>query len=337
MGSQVTPDSILQVGFGFWASKTLLSAVEIGVFSTLAAGPLRLEELQSRLVLHPRAARDFLDALVALKLLDRIGRDTYRNTDAADLYLDRAKQTYIGGILEMANKRLYPFWGQLTEALRTGEMQNEAKGGHDPFRAIYANPDTLENFLGAMTGISRPSAQAIARQFPWSDYTSFADIGCAQGAVCVELCRAHRHLTGIGFDLEPVRRMFEKFVCAEKLDERLSFQQGSFFDDPLPSADVLIMGHILHDWGLDTKMMLLEKAYAALRKGGAVLVYDAIIDDDRRENAMGLLMSLNMLIETPDGFDYTGADCRNWMQNAGFRDVRVERLAGPESMVIGIK
>jgi SAM-dependent methyltransferase len=337
MSTQVTPDSILQIGFGFWASKTLLSAVEIDVFSTLAAGPLRFEELQSRLVLHPRSARDFLDALVALKLLDRTDTDTYRNTDGADLYLDRAKPTYIGGILEMANKRLYPFWGRLTEALRTGEMQNEAKGGIDPFAAIYADPATLENFLGAMTGISRPAAQAIARQFPWRDYKSFVDIGCAQGAAGVALCRQHPHLTGIGFDLQPVQPVFEKFVRAEGLNDRLSFKAGSFFEDPLPAADVLIMGHILHDWGLDTKMMLLEKAHAALSKGGVVLVYDAIIDDERRENAMGLLMSLNMLIETHDGFDYTGPDCRGWMHKAGFRDVHVERLPGADSMVIGIK
>jgi hypothetical protein len=326
----------MQIGFGFWGSKTLLSAVELGVFSTLAAGPMPLEELRARLGLHPRSARDFLDALVALKLLDRTG-EVYRNTDATDRYLDRAKPSYVGGILEMANSRLYPFWGHLTEALRTGEMQNEAKGGANPFTAMYAEPAILENFLGAMTGISRPAAQAIARQFPWRDHKSFADIGCAQGAVGVELCRAHRHLAGIGFDLEPVRPVFEAFVRAENLSDRLSFRAGSFFENPLPTADVLIMGHILHDWGLDTKMMLLEKAHGALPKGGALLVYDAVIDDERRENAMGLLMSLNMLIETADGFDYTGADCRSWMQKTGFREVRVEPLPGPDSMVIGIK
>ena len=121
------------------------------------------------------------------------------------------------------------------------------------------------------------------------------------------------------------------------LEDRLSFSHGSFFTDPLPSADVLVMGHILHDWNLDEKMMLLGKAYDALPEGGALVVYEALIDDDRRENVLGLLMSLNMLIETPGGFDYTGADCQAWMREVGFRSTRVEQLVGPDSMVIGVK
>ena len=333
----VSPEGILQIGFGFWASKTLLSAVELGVFTELAKAPLKLEDLRARLRLHPRGAQDFLDALVALKLLDR--KDgLYENTEAADLYLDRAKPSYVGGILEMANKRLYPFWHNLTEALQTGEMQNEAKGsGADPFAAIYSDPANLEVFLGAMTGISRPMGQAMAVLFPWADYRSFADIGCAQGALGVELCLAHPHLTGIGFDLAPVGPVFAKHVRAEGLEGRLCFQAGDFFHDPLPGADVLVMGHILHDWDLETKRMLLRKAHAALPDGGAVVVYDAMIDDARRENAMGLLTSLNMLIETPGGFDYTGADCQAWMIEAGFRETRFQRLPGSHAMVVGIK
>jgi hypothetical protein len=100
---------------------------------------------------------------------------------------------------------------------------------------------------------------------------------------------------------------------------------------------VLVMGHILHDWDLGQKKGLIAKAYAALPAGGALLVYEALIDDERRQNAFGLLMSLNMLIETPGGFDYTGADCRGWMREAGFRDTRVEHLVGPDSMVVGVK
>ena len=97
------------------------------------------------------------------------------------------------------------------------------------------------------------------------------------------------------------------------------------------------MGHVLHDWGIDDKRMLLRKAYDALSEGGALIVYESIIDDDRSKNAFGLMMSLNMLIETPAGFDYTGADCQGWMKEAGFRETRVEHLVGPDSMVIGIR
>lgn len=337
MSALPSPDGIMQLGLGFWGSKTLLSACELGLFSELAAGSLSLEELSERFQLHPRSARDFLDALVALKMLTRDG-DRYANMPAATMFLDRAKPTYIGGMLEMANARLYPFWGSLTEALRTGELQNEAKaGGQSFFAALYADPMRLEGFLKAMTGLSLGSAAAIAEKFPWAQYRTFVDLGTAQGGLPVQVALAHPHLTGVGFDLPVVGPIFDEYVRAHGLSGRLRFQPGDFFQDSLPSADVIVMGHILHDWDLDEKRHLIAKAFDALPEGGAFIAFDSVIDDERRENAFGLLMSLNMLIETPGGFDYTGADCAAWMRNAGFRETRVEHLVGPDSMVIGIK
>jgi O-methyltransferase domain/Dimerisation domain len=333
-----TPDGIMQLGLGFWGSKTLLSAVELGLFTELAKEqPLDDETLSERLMLHPRSARDFLDALVALGMLKRDG-DRYANTAETDLFLDRAKPSYVGGILEMANARLYPFWGSLTEALRTGQLQNEAKGGGENFfAAIYADPARLKGFLEAMSGISLGPAMAIANKFPWERYETFVDVGAAQGGLPVQVALAHEHLSGGGFDLPPVGPVFEEYVDSHNLGDRLRFYAGDFFEDPLPAADVLVMGHVLHDWDLEVKRMLLAKAYETLPEGGALIVYDAVIDDDRSENAFGLLMSLNMLIETPGGFDYTGADCTSWMREAGFRETRVEHLVGPDSMVVGIK
>lgn len=331
------PDHILQVGLGFWASKTLLSAIELGVFTELARHPLPLAELQGRLGLNPRSARDFFDALVALGFLERTG-ETYHNTPATALYLDKRKSSYVGGILEMANHRLYPFWAHLTEALRTGRPQNEARDGSIPmFEALYADPARLKEFLKAMTGISHGSNQAIARQFPWSGYATFADVGTAQGDLAVQIAAHNPHLQGIGYDLAEVAPIFEDYALSNGVAGRLRFQAGDFFKEPLPSVDVITMGHILHDWDLETKRMLIRKAHDALPEGGVLVVYEAIIDDDRRRNAFGLLMSLNMLIETPGGFDYTGADCQGWMTEAGFRETRVEQLVGPDSMVIGAK
>jgi hypothetical protein len=332
-----TPDQIMQLGLGFWGSKTLLSAIELGVFSALASGTARERDLRARLDLHERSCRDFLDALVALGMLDR-GPDGYRNTPAADLFLDRAKPTYVGGLLEMANARLYGFWGSLIEALHTGELQNEAKGGgEDLFAALYKDPDRLRGFLAAMTGISAGAAIAIAQQFPWDRYQTFCDVGSAQGAVPVQLALQHPHLTGIGFDLPTVGPIFEDFIASVGLQDRVRFAAGDFFADPLPEADVLVMGHILHDWGMEHKLKLLRSAHDTLPDGGALIVYEAIIDDERRENAFGLLMSLNMLIETREGFDYTGADCRAWMADVGFRESYVQPLVGPDSMVVAIK
>src|SRR5947209_2210191 len=327
MTKEITPEGIIQLGLGFWGSKTLLSAIEIDLFSELAKGPLDANTIACRLGLHQRSIRDFLDALVALHMLERED-GKYRNTPETDLFLDREKPSYAGGILEMANARLYPFWGALTDGLRTGQPQNEAKSGGDPFKAIYADKKGLEDFLSAMTGISLGAAMAIAQKFPWEDYGTFIDIGCAQGGLPVQVASTHPHLTGGGFDLEAVRPVFEKYVAKHGWSDRLRFYAGSFFTDPLPTADVLVMGHILHDWNLEEKKMLLRKAYEALPANGALIVYEALIDDDRRENAFGLLMSLNMLIETPGGFDYTGADCRSWMRETGFRETRDEHLVG---------
>jgi O-methyltransferase domain/Dimerisation domain len=334
---QPSPDHILQVGIGFWASKTLLSAVELQLFTELAKQPLPLAELSARLGLHPRSARDFLDALVALHFLQR-NDGVYSNTPSTDLFLDNRKPSYIGGTLEMANHRLYPFWGNLTTALHTGEPQNEtSRGEPSPFISLYADPARLRGFLKAMTGISHGANMTIARQFPFKDYTSAIDVGTAQGDLISQVALANPHITGTGFDLPEVGPVFDDYIAANNLSTRVHFHPGSFFTDPIPSADVVMMGHILHDWDLPTKKMLIRKAYDALPTGGAFIAYDSIIDDDRSENAFGLLASLNMLIETPGGFDYTGADCIAWMQEAGFHSTRVEPLVGKDSMVIGIK
>ena len=333
----MTPERILQTGLAFWPAKTLLSAIEIGVFTELARGPEQFEVLSGRLGLHARSARDFLDTLTALGFLQRTG-DTYANTPETDLFLDRRKPSYVGGVLEMASHRLYPFWGHLTEALRTGLPQNELKGGGPGlFETLYAEPARLKEFMAAMTGISHGANLAIARAFPWGEYRSFVDVGTAQGDLAAQVALANPHLRGQGFDLPEVAPIFEEYVAGLGVADRIGFTPGSFFEHDLPKADVMMMGHVLHDWDLPTKRMLIGKAFDAVPGGGALIVYEAIIDNDRSKNAFGLMMSLNMLIETPGGFDYTGADCEGWMREAGFSQTRTEALVGPDSMVIGIK
>ncbi len=330
-GNELNPGSIMELGTAFWASRTFIAAVELGVFTELAQGPLALEALQTRVGLHARSSRDFLDALVSLKMLEREG-GTYRNTPETNLFLDKAKPTYIGGLLDMFSRRLYAHWAGLTDSLRTGVAQQT--GG---FEALYETPAKLREFLGAMTGVSIPTTRVLAQKFPWKDHKTFFDIGGAQGACSVQVALAHPHLTGGNFDLPEVGPVYEEYVKSFKLESRLKFRAGNFFKDELPTADVLVMGHVLHDWGLADKKKLLAKAYKALPAGGVLLVYEGLIDDDRRKNTFGLLMSLNMLIETKEGFDYTGADCIGWMKEAGFRQVRVEPLAGPHTMVVATK
>jgi cyclopropane fatty-acyl-phospholipid synthase-like methyltransferase len=340
MSATPTPERILQLGMGFWASKALLSAVELEVFTALGHGPLDAGALRDRVGIHPRGARDLFDALVALGLLAREG-ERYANAPETAAFLDRRSPTYVGGLLEMANARLYEHWGRLTEALRTGRPQNEAgqalADGRDTFEEMYADPERMRSFVQAMTGVSLASSEAIARQFPWPDVRSFVDLGTAEGGLPVVLARAHPHLEGIGLDLPAVRPHFEAYVARHGLEARVRFVGADMFEDELPRADVMVLGHILHGVGLEAKRRLLARVHGALPRGGFVIVHEALIDDERSRNAFGLLMSLNMLIETQEGFDYTGADCRGWMEDAGFSDVRVEHLVGPDSMVVGRK
>src|SRR5271154_5628592 len=279
----------MKVGLGFWPSKVLLSAVGMELFTDLSKGPQSLESIQGRMGLHPRASRDFLDALVALGFLLRAD-GIYSNTPDTDAFLDKNKPSYIGGILEMANHRLYGFWGHLTEALRTGQPQNEVRcGGAPVFETLYADPARLKQFLAAMTGISHGGNVAIASRFPWKNYKTFADAGAAQGDLAVQIALANPHLSGIGFDLPEVGPIFEEYVEKNNVADRVRFVPGTFLEQPLPKTDVILMGHILHDWGLDDKRMLIRKAYDAVPEGGALIVYEMIIDDDRSKNAFGLM------------------------------------------------
>lgn len=330
------PDHILEIAFAFRKSKTLLSAVELGLFEALARGPQNAEALTRRLGLNGRGARDFFDALVALKLLDRDASGCYTNAPDCSVYLNSDQPAYIGDLLEYLNARMYQSWNLLTAALRQGTPQSgpSAAGG---FQDFYTDQAALEMFLKGMTGGSRLAAQALAKQFPWDSCNTVIDVGTAQGCVPVEIARAHPHLTGGGFDLPELQAAFTSYVRAHGLDKRLTFYPGNFFEDPLPSADVLIMGRVLHDWDLPQRKLLLNKAHKALLKGGALIVHEAFIDDSRRGSAHSLLASVNMLIQTDGGSEFTALECMTWMQEAGFGATHVVPLTGAQAAVIGIR
>ena len=330
-----TAQRIIALAYAFREAKALLSAVELGIFDALADGPLAIEALRQRIGLHPRGTRDFLDALVALGLLDRDTQGRYSNTIASMQHLVRGKPGYVGGLLRHLNDREYPYWAHLTEALRSGRAQ--FGGGEGLYPDLYSDPADAELFAAAMSGGSLLTAQSLAGGFPWRDYKTLIDIGSAEGRLPVTIALAHPHITGGGFDLPAVGGAFERYVAKNKLSDRVRFYPGDFLRDPLPEAEVLVLGRVLHNWDLETKGLLLRKAHAALLPDGALIVYERLIDDERRTNLTGMLSSLNMLIMTDGGFDFSGTDCVSWLQEAGFCDMRVERLTYEQSMVVGFK
>jgi len=335
------PSPILQTAFAFWSSKVLLTAVEMGLFTTLGSRRMTGSELGSQLGLHPRGISDFFDSLVAMKFLDREGSGPearYFNTPAGAMYLDRTSPRYVGGILEMLNARLFRFWHDLPDALRTGKPQNEIKHSQKPmFEELYSDLPRLEQFMGAMTGLSRINFEAFAEKFEFKPFKTLCDIGGATGLLSIEVAKRHPHLRCISFDLPPVEAIARKHIAAVGLSNRITTASGDFFKDPLPKADLITMGMILHDWNLEKKRHLIRAAYAALPPGGALVAIEALIDDARRENVFGLLMSLNMLIEFGDAFDYSGADFRQWCGEAGFQRFEVLHLAGASSAAVAYK
>jgi hypothetical protein len=339
--SALTPARIMETGMAFWPARTLLAAVKLGVFTELGSDARTGEELRDSLGLHPRSTPDFFDTLVALRFLERDGdgpEAKYRNTAETALFLDRNSPAFMGGFLEMAHDRLYPFWGNLADGLKSGQAQNETKdGGKGLFEELYSQPERLEQFMDAMAGISAGNFQAFADRFDFSKYKTMTDVGGATGLLSMSVARRHPHMTFVSTDLPPATEIASRKVAEAGLSDRVKTQPIDFFKDEIPPADVVTMGMILHDWNLEKKMMLIRKAYDALPEGGAFVVVENLIDDARRENAFGLMMSLNMLIEFGDAFDYTGADFDRWCREVGFKRTEVIHLAGPASAAIAYK
>ncbi|MCB4858442.1 acetylserotonin O-methyltransferase [Sphingobium sp. PNB] len=336
--TDLSPAKIMQLGTGFFGSRVLLSAVELDVFSSLAECPLSLTDLQHRLGLHPRSAADFLDALVSLGLLDRQGDGpgaVYANTAESALFLVSSSPEFRGGILKMAGRRLYRDWAALTEKLRNGNMGSD--GASDAFAKLYADLEGQQEFMDAMRSVQRRNFELFADRFDFSPYRSVCDVGGADASLSIAIARRWPHLRCTSFDLPAVTEIATKRIAAENCSDRVRAVAGDFSRQALPVAEVILMGNVLHDWDFETKLSLIGKAFEALPDAGALVVIEDVIDDARRENAQGLLMSLNMLIETPGGYNFSFAQFTNWTLGAGFaRTERIE-LEGSSAALIAYR
>jgi SAM-dependent methyltransferase len=328
--SVADPVAIKRLGNAFCEAKLLLTAVELGLFSELDARPATVEEVRAKLDLGPRGVREFLDGLVALGLLERDG-ETYANGPAASEFLVPGKDDYSGGFLERANRMLYPAWGKLSEALRTGAPQAQA-----PYGAVAADPVKLNAFLAMMDSVNGLLVTDLLTLFPWSEQGSVADIGGARGNVAGLLAKANPRLRGTVFDLPTIAGPAHDHLAALGVADRVEFRGGDFFIDELPSADVLIMGHVLHNWSAQERQELVNKCYAALPPGGALLIYDAMLDDERRDISK-LLVSINMLLVTDSGSEYPVGECREYLATAGFTRTSAHPLGANNTLVIGYK
>lgn len=340
----INPSKIMQIGMGFWASKVMLAAVKFKLFTLLAGTSKSGKEIKEALQLGTidRHIYDWLDAMVSLGFLKREGflqNALYSNSSDTEVFLDAKKPTYIGGILQMANNRLYHHWANLEEGLLTGKAQNESKDETNMhfFEDLYKSPDKLHEFIDAMSGIQGGNFMALAKKFNFSDYKTLADIGGADGFLSAMIAKHHPQIACASFDLPPVAPLAEAKLKQMNMSDRIKVISGDFEKDPLPSAEIITAGNILHGMNEEAKLKLLKKVYDALPEKGVFIAIENVIDNERNKNTFGLLMSLNMLIENGDGFDYTQNDFENWAKQTGFKRTELIPLAGPTSAAVAYK
>jgi hypothetical protein len=240
--------------------------------------------------------------------------------------------------MELSSKRLYDLWSGLGGLLRTGRpAAEEERGENEFFSTLYQDPAALRDFLSGMTGISTGEATLLAARFPWKRFRTFVDIGSAQGALPVRVALTHPHLRGAGLDFPVVGPIFTEYVSSFGLQDRLQFIAGDFLEGPLPRADVLSFGHVFHGRNPTIRSELVAKAYAALPPGGAIIVYDAMVQPGRPYNYVSLLSSLNIMLESREGYESTTAECAQLLRDGGFARTKVRHLIGPTSAVYGFK
>ncbi|MFI9724225.1 methyltransferase [Streptomyces sp. NPDC052396] len=318
-------------------SRLLHSAVELGVFDLLAKGPASEAQIREVLGLHPRLSEHFLDSLVALDLLSKADDGTYANSPAAQRLLVPGADGYMGDLCRVASQRHYPMWGKLTEALKDGEPKAGRTLGPDPFKKLYENPEMAKKFLAHMDSAHAMVGPQLAGLLDWSQYTSFVDVGGARGNLAAQIVREHAHLTGGVFELPAVEPVFDEHMENLGTKDRVRFHGGDFFADPMPETDVLIFGHVLHDWPADQAQELVERAFPVIRPGGALVIYDQMLDP-AKPDLHSLLGSLNVALTT-GGTEYTVDEYRTWVEKAGFRVAGFHNIVtiGNDVVLVAVK
>ncbi|WP_328393705.1 acetylserotonin O-methyltransferase [Streptomyces sp. NBC_00390] len=331
------PGAVLAQAMAFQPARLVLTGIEIGLFTALAEQPGTEEEIRERLGLHTRGTDHFLAALVELGFLERSAGGEFSNSWSARQFLVPGDDGYLGGFLKIAGQVMYPAWDKLGEALRTGAPQAATYTGEDMFGELYDSDEKKDGLVGMAEDASRPLIPALTESFGWAKYNSVLELGGCRGNVLAGLARAHPHLDACVFDLPQLEGDFAAHMADIGMAGKVRYHGGDFFADALPQADVLMIGHALVDWNDEQRKQLVKNTFAAVRPGGAFLVWDPVIVDDDESYLRNLIRSLNLQLMTPHGKGYRFEQCAEWMREAGYAEVTHTALGHDVTLVVAHK
>lgn len=334
---ELTAIPLMQIISGFWASKTLAAAVELDLFTQLSGRGVDIHQLSQLLQIHPRPAEMLLSGCASLGLLEKRG-ERYYNSPLSEEFLVQGKPYYFGGVITLLDRRLYLPWSRLPEAIKTNRAQT---WGDQPgiFEAISANPEEQRIFTEGMHSFSVQSGEAVAAAFDFLPYAHLLDVGGGSGAYCIEAARRYPHLRATVFDLPTALEIAREKIAEAAFSDRIKTHPGDFFTEALPKgADVVLLSMILHDWTPEKNRVILKRCFDALPSGGAIIVSELMMNDEKTGPVSAALMSLNMLIET-EGRNYTWAEYTEWLMEVGFREIQGLPVESPgvNGILIGRK
>jgi acetylserotonin N-methyltransferase len=331
------PSVVLDLLQAFRWSKTMFAAVSLGVFDALTEGPLSLEMLVRKLEANPDALGRLLDGCVGLQLLDRDDRG-YRNTPASAAYLCRKSPVNVASYIHYSNAYYWKLWANLEDAVREGTNRwKQAFGWEDNiFANVFRTEEAKREFTLAMHGYGLISSPVVVASFDLSRFRRFVDVGGATGHLVMAACERYPTMKGVVFDLQQVVPLAKEVIGRSKVGDRIEVVAGDFFADPLPPGDIYGLGRILHDWPEEKIHKLLTKIYERLPPGGAVLIMEKLVEEDRRGPVWALMQSLNMLT-LMEGKERTLSEYENLLRDVGFAEVFGCRNRTPLDAVLALK
>ena len=345
--ASISPDPVFQIVTGFWASKALMSAVELELFTKLSGGKqMTLKELQQALEMEARPTDVFASALASLGLLQVTKKESserlFANSPVSETFLDKSKSSYMGEIVIMFDKRLYKAWDKLVESLKSNKPVNAADGGgaesiFDQAKSKQAIEE-IQRFTHAMHGVSIGPAMQLARMYDFSKHMRMMDIGGGSGVYAIQVVKANPNMTATVLDLEPVCQVAEQYIKIHNLQDKVKTKPLDFFKEDIPTGyDVAFLSLIVHDYSEEKGIALLKKIYNSLTNDGVVVISEWLLNDEKSGPAASALMGLNMIIETYGGKNYSYVEIADMLNQAGFKRAEKHSLAGPAELVIGHK